>query len=146
MNRLLSSEAWLRPGDNAKMRTDITQVRGGIVEELYIDGQRVLRTFSKRPYTLGQACDGTIDVCVLALFISYCQTKGLDPQKLYHEAYSDVEQDYFNKTQQENWIMEAKQQGVIYPKCWGRTAYDGLLESLTEINNHSLRSGLEDLA
>ena len=91
--------------------------------------------FSPRPYKLGQPCDGSIDFCVLALLFDFCKKKGLNWKELYREAYpGENPDDDIN----ENFVKEmAEWQGVEYPKIWNEKAFEGLIESLTEINYHS---------
>ena len=45
--------------------------------------------FSKRPYTLGQACDGSISAPVIALYADFCKARGLDAVALLQRAYPD---------------------------------------------------------
>ena len=97
-------------------------------------------SFSKRPYQLAQACDGSIATCVLALFYHFCQVKQLSAFGLLKLAYPLEEQD-MNFS-----IIKkcAEWEGVIYPVRWNKKAFSGLLESLTEINYHSLVEVLSD--
>jgi hypothetical protein len=89
--------------------------------------------FSPRPYVLEQACDGSIDDCVHALFFNFCSKKGIDPVATYRMAYpEDNPPDYGEVLKSAEW------EGVKYPKRWDKKAFAGLIESLTEINNHSL--------
>jgi len=88
---------------------------------------------SPRPYVLGQACDGSIGDCVHALFFDFCSKKGIDPVAMYRMAYPEEEPiDYGEVRKVAEW------EGVKYPKRWDKKAFAGLIESLTEINNHSL--------
>lgn len=91
--------------------------------------------FSKRPYQLRQSCDGSIDSPVFALFNDFCVKKNLDPIKIYNSVYDDSK---LTKEELEIYTKFAEWQGVKYPKKWDKEAYEGLLDSLTEINNHSL--------
>lgn len=136
--KLISIDRWLRPGDKAKMVTKIYQIKDAIIQELWVNKRKVMSTKSKRPYKLGQSCDGTIDTCVHALFIEYCHSKKLNPYELYHQAYPDSEKTYYNENIQQEILAEAFKQGVCILKHWGKKEFDGLIESLTEINNHSL--------
>ena len=97
---------------------------------------RFTETFSKRPYVLGQACDGTIDSCVHGLFIEWCRNQGHDPQELYHAAYPDAPP--YSADMQASLLNEARLQGTTFPQHWGAKENDGLIASLSEINNHSL--------
>lgn len=97
---------------------------------------------SRRPYKLAQACDGSIDTPVHALFNTFCQAKRLDPVTLYRQAYPDEGEapDYAEVMDFANW------QGVKIPARWGQKQFAGLIESLTEVNNHSLVGVLLDMA
>ena len=135
----LHSNKWLRESDGAKMEIVVSKTNGGIRSKMFINGKQVMDTFSKRPYQLGQACDGTIDDCVHALFIDFCADLNLKPRELYFQAYPEAEKDgsYTPEIISELKIR-ANQEGVQYPTNWNKQAYLGLLESLGEINNHSL--------
>jgi hypothetical protein len=96
---------------------------------------------SPRPYRLGQACDGSINDCALALFVRFCRDEGHSPDSLYRMAYTD-------ERENPGWseaMRAAEWQGVVYPKRWNAKAKAGLLESLHEINFHSLASVVSDL-
>jgi hypothetical protein len=99
--------------------------------------------FSSRPYQLAQACDGSIGSCVLALFIAFCEARQFDPisllQRAYPEEPSYTEQDFIEIRRQADW------QHTAYPARWDRPAIGGLLESLHEINYHSLAGVVDDL-
>jgi len=139
---LLRVDEWKRH-DGAHLKVEVVKVQKGIRQRMYVDGVRVMDTFSKRPYTLGQACDGTIDVCVHALFISYCRAKGYNPETLFTTAYKN---EIYSPDRVHSTLKEAEKEGVRYPKEWGAKEFDGLLESLTQINNHSLVSVLMEKA
>ena len=83
---LLHQQYWQRPGDGAHMDIMVLRVPSGILYEMYSNGDRCFHQFSPRPYVPGQACDGTIDSSVFALFYNYCRTKGLGPAALYSKA------------------------------------------------------------
>ena len=89
--------------------------------------------FSPRPYVLGQACDGSIDDCVHALFFNFCSKRGIDPVATYKMAYPEEDPPDYSEV-----LKSAEWEGVKYPKRWDKKAFAGLIESLTEINNHSL--------
>jgi hypothetical protein len=76
-----------------------------------------------------------IDICVHALFISYCRAKGLDPETVFTSAYKNEK---YPPDLVEHTLKEAKREGVRYPKKWGTNEFEGLIESLTEINHRSL--------
>ena len=97
-------------------------------------------SFSPRPYQLGQACDGSVNECALALFVHFCAANGHAPDALYHTAYPD-------ERPLPAWrevVSAADWQGVGYPACWNRTALAGLLESLHAINYHQLAAVVAD--
>ena len=97
--------------------------------------------FSSRPYQPGQACDGSITVCVLALFYRFCQEQGHLPNALIRAAFpkQDMLPDW------KDIITSAQWQGVAYPKKWDSEANAGLLKSLHEINYHALAALVSDL-
>lgn len=93
---------------------------------------------SPRPYKLGQSCDGSIDQAVHALFYRYCNQAGISAEALYKKAYPDEKPPNY-----ENVIKAAEWEGVEFPEKWGTKEFEGLIESLTEINNHSLVNVLD---
>ena len=95
----------------------------------------------KRPYRLGGACDGSIDAPVMALFLDFCARHGLDAAVLYARAYPDD-----RPLEQGASADFARWQGVLIPYAWTAACFAGLLESLTEINNHTLRGVLDEAA
>lgn len=95
---------------------------------------------SARPYRFGQSCDGTIGSPVLAAFKVACDALGFDADALYKEAYSgrdDPLPDWARCRADADW-----QGGVVWPDQWDADAVAGVIESLTEINYHSLVSTL----
>jgi hypothetical protein len=98
---------------------------------------------SPRPYQLGQACDGSITGCVLALFSAFCEARKLDPNALLRRAYADerdfTEQDFAEIRLHADWERTA------YPEKWDRHAIEGLLESLREVNYHSLAEVVQNI-
>jgi len=118
----------------------VCKAEGGIVQQLYANGVELQSTFSPRPYHLGQACDGTIDPCVHALFIRWARAHGRDPQALYQQAYPDDDPGY-DVAEQEELPHEATAQGVEIPDSWGEAAFQGLITSLTEINHRNCSGG-----
>jgi hypothetical protein len=103
--------------------------------------QRGIR--SPRPYQLGQACDGSITTCVMALFEDFCKARRLDPIVLLRQAYSE---ESFSSTDFRVTRSAADWEGTAYPRRWGPKAIDGLLESLHEINYHALAAVVGDIA
>ena len=99
--------------------------------------------FSPRPYQLAQACDGSIGSCVLALFSAFCEAHHVDPIALLRRAYPDEPaysaQDFVEIRRQADWEHTA------YPARWDQSAIAGLLESLHEINYHSLAEVVDDI-
>ncbi len=98
-------------------------------------------TFSPRSYRLAQPCDGSINSCVLALFIRWCHAAGHCPEKLYQQAY--------DREQTPDWteaIAFAEWQGVAYPAQWGEVEMVELLESLHAVNYHSLAAIVAELS
>lgn len=97
---------------------------------------------SKRPYKAGQPCDGSIDSPVFHLCFQLCKAFSLDPVVIYHEAYDD-ERD-FNHNDVVAIAEFAEWQGVEAITNWTSHNILRVLDSLTEVNNHQLRSVLED--
>ena len=95
----------------------------------------------ERPYLLGGKCDGSTAAPVFALYLDFCTRHGLDAQALYGEAYPVTE-----ALEPDAITTFAHWQGVRIPHIWTAACYRGLLASLTEINNHMLRSVLEEAA
>jgi hypothetical protein len=96
--------------------------------------------FSPRPYQLGQACDGSITACALALFVRFCRDCGHDDEALMRTAYPNEKRGDLNE------IVEfADWQGVAYPAQWDEQAKAGLLGSLHAVNYHSLASEVAGL-
>lgn len=122
----------------------VVKVEGGIKYLIrqfkVINSDHVLREihergfFSARPYQLGQACDGSITACVLALFYRFCQEHGKLPNPLVRAAFprQQLELDWTDI------VATAQWQGVAYPARWNADANTGLVKSLHEINYHSL--------
>lgn len=98
-------------------------------------------TFSPRPYRLAQPCDGSINSCVLALFVHLCRATGHCPTKLYRRAYTREHVPDWTET-----VAFAEWQGVAYPVRWEEAEKAGLLQSLHEINHHSLALIVGELA
>ena len=95
----------------------------------------------RRPYRLGGACDGSIDAPVMALLLDFCRRHDLDADVLYALAYpGDTPLARDAITDFAHW------QGVRIPHTWTAACFAGLLASLTEINNHTLRSVLDEAA
>lgn len=99
--------------------------------------------FTKRPYTAGQACDGSISAPVYALFSKLCKNYGLDPVKVYNEAYAE-NQEKFTDEKLRKIIKSGEWQGVRYPDKWDEKSIKLVYKSLHEINSHYLVQILED--
>lgn len=91
---------------------------------------------SPRPYKPGQACDGTIDTPVIALFIHFCERLRLNPNEIYSEAYPGETIDCALTKKNAEW------EGVAYPKMWTEKNRKLLAQSLHNVNNHSLANVL----
>ncbi|MBO3462854.1 hypothetical protein G7B40_031495 [Aetokthonos hydrillicola Thurmond2011] len=143
--RLISTEQWNRPGDNSPMTSKVWKSDGGVIYDMFLKDELIQSTFSPRPYKLGQACDGTIDTCTIALLISYCRDKKIDLQALLNLCYPNDNWSYFTKDYQNNKLTLAHEEGLNIPLNWNSTAFDGLSDSLTEINWHSAVGALEML-
>ncbi len=100
--------------------------------------------FSKRPFQLGQSCDGSGDACCFALFHHFCLSQGLDSVALHRKAYFEREREQYQQPNPEAIQKFADWQGVAYPERWTEEAYKGLIKSLLDINNRSLVAVLED--
>src|SRR5436305_15275566 len=111
IEKLLRVEEWIRR-DGAHMKVEVVKVENGIRQRMFVDGVRVMDTCSPRPYTLGQGCDGTIDICVHALFISYCRAKGLDPETVFTSAHKNEK---YPPDLVEHTLKEAHREGIKYP-------------------------------
>jgi hypothetical protein len=96
--------------------------------------------FSPRPYQLGQACEGSITGCALALFVRFCRDCGHCAEALLRAAYPDENRGNLNDI-----VAFADWQGVAYPAQWDERAKAGLLESLHAVNYHSLASEVANL-
>lgn len=94
-----------------------------------------------RPYLLGGACDGSICAPVMALYLDFCARHRLDAQALHAEAYPKD-----GALEPESITTFAHWQGVRIPHTWTAACFAKLLKSLTEINNHMLRSVLAEAA
>ena len=118
-------------------------IRHIIIREKFMGSiNRLIKTaktgyFSRRPYLLAQACDGSIGAPVYALFIQFCVDNDLSYAGLYTRAYNEP----FGSAEWD--IQFGEWQGVAYPSEWDREACLGLLKSLTDINNHALVECLE---
>ncbi len=94
-----------------------------------------------RPYLLGQGCDGSITTPVLALYLNFCARHTLDALALYREAYPDEGELEIKAIK-----PFAEWQGVELPYVWTAACFANLLESLSAINYHMLRSVVGEYA
>lgn len=98
---------------------------------------------SKRPYKAGQSCDGSICSPTFHLYSQLCKAFYLDPIECYNLAYDDDEH-LLTQDDLASMIDFAEWQGVEVIKDWSNKNVFRVLDSLTEVNNHQLRSILED--
>ncbi|NJM74697.1 MAG: hypothetical protein HC852_01720 [Acaryochloridaceae cyanobacterium RU_4_10] len=94
--------------------------------------------FSKRPFAVGQGCDGSGGDCCFALYFHFCMNKGFDPIAMHREAYFERDGRHYQEPQPEEIKKLADWQGVAYPSQWTEQTYQGLIKSLYDINNRSL--------
>jgi len=92
---------------------------------------------SHRPYSPGQACDGTISACVIALFTDFCKKRSVNPVKIWNKAYPE-ERPKLTKRELAETKSFAEWQGVQYPKQWDAINVESLFESLHHANYHQL--------
>lgn len=140
---LIIDEKWQRKSDSVQMRLTKEKVSNGIIQKMYENNILIMETFSSRPYKLGQSCDGTIEECVFALYYDFCKQKKLNSVDIYNKVYSD------NKLTDEELkrcYHIALKEGITIPSIWNKEEFAGLLESLTEINNHSLVAYLNEIS
>jgi hypothetical protein len=100
--------------------------------------------FSKRPFQLGQGCDGSGDACCFALFHHFCLSHALNSVELHRKASFGRDLDKYQQPNPEAIQKFAEWQGVAYPVEWTEEAYEGLIKSLLDINNRSLVAVLEE--
>ena len=132
------------PGGVSYLNAWVPDTAAGVQRFFRWLAQRKLEFVSLRPYRLGQACDGTIGSPVLHAYHVACDALGLDADRLYKLAYpkwTDNPPDWDGCKHHAGW-----QGGVVWPDHWDAAALDGLAESLTAINYHSLRSEFEAAA
>ena len=136
------SEAWLRVDDGLRHQVMRWHKRPRLTEILA--ECKGTGFFSKRPYTLAQACDGSISAPVMALYADFCHARGLDPVTLLRRAYDDEDDCSPESLQRLRTIAERER--TAFPATWHTQAVDGLLVSLHEINYHQLAALVEDCA
>lgn len=95
---------------------------------------------SKRPYTAGQACDGSISSPALYLAMQLCDAFQLDFISCYHEAYNE---DVMTKETTKQISSFAMWQGVEIIQSWNKKKIEKVMDSLTAINYHQFRAVLE---
>ena len=134
----LVMEGFAKDGDELKylVYTPKDASIGTALESLKRYGRRV-----QRPYLLGGSCDGSITTPVLALYLDFCQQHKLDASSLYAKVYPGE-----GGLEEEAITTFADWQGVRIPYRWTAACFEGLLESLTKINYHTLRSILKGAA
>lgn len=139
-SKIIQCIQWRRLIDGVPMMLTVRKVKNGIIQRMYLDHQLIQKTFSKRPYRLGQVCDGTIQDCVYGLLILYCRAHPIDLEQLLAQAYPD--QPPFTEKYQKATLQCALEQGIVIPDQWDDMALNGLIDSLTEINCHTLADRL----
>lgn len=110
-------------------------------KELLIESTKTSPIKSKRPYRAGQVCDGSVYAPVMHLYYQLCTHYHIDPIALYHEAYNDHP---LTLSELQDACAFALWQGVEIITKWNYKTIERILESLTAINFHSLRSVVED--
>ena len=98
---------------------------------------------SCRPYCPGQACDGTISSCVIALFIDLCKQRNVSPVKIWNTAYPD-ERPRLSKKELKLRKEFADWQGVAYPRQWDTVQVELMIESLHNANYHQLATTISE--
>jgi hypothetical protein len=110
------------------------------VTEILFDATK-FSVHSPRPYKAGQSCDGSITSPVLHLYFQCCSAFNLNPIECYRQAYNDIS---LTRKDIQSIIAFATWQGVEIITDWNTDNIERVLDSLTKINNHSLRSVLEE--
>jgi hypothetical protein len=75
----------------------------------------------------------------VALFVDFCNAKGIDPTAIYRAAYPEREA----PTSWTDDVQAAEWQGVAYPEAWTDEAAARMLESLHAVNLHALAEAIE---
>ncbi|MBX7226396.1 MAG: hypothetical protein K1X55_10220 [Chitinophagales bacterium] len=96
---------------------------------------------SPRPYKAGQPCDGSIGAPVYFLYVKLCAHFSFSAIDLYEEAYSG---ETITNNDIQSICSFATWQGVEDITEWSDTTITRILESLTEINHHQLRTVVEE--
>lgn len=109
-------------------------------KELLIERTKTSPIKSKRPYRAGQGCDGSVYAPVMHLYYQLCTNYHIDPIALYQKAYQDHP---ITLSELQDTCAFALWQGVEIVKNWDEKTLERLLESLTAMNYHQLRSVLE---
>lgn len=133
------TEAWVKQAGGLKHQVMRWHKRPRITEiHIECTGKGF---FSKRPYRLAQACDGSITAPVVALYADWCHARSLNAASLMRKAYGadeDWSADDFARAR-----AQAEWEGTAFPQRWDKRAVRGLLESLHEINYHQLAERVE---
>ncbi|HTF18289.1 MAG TPA: hypothetical protein VK658_09475 [Chryseolinea sp.] len=108
-----------------------------------VDKTRKYGLESYRPYSPGQACDGTISACVIALFIDLCKHRNVNPVMIWNAAYPD-KKPRVNKKELALTKSFADWQRVAYPKQWDAVQIELMLESLHNANFHQLATTVSE--
>lgn len=96
---------------------------------------------SPRPYKAGQPCDGSIGAPAYYLYFTLCTHFSFSPTELYEEAYPG---ETLTPEEVQSIISFATWQEVEVITEWSDTTITRILESLTEINHHQLRTVVEE--
>ena len=96
---------------------------------------------SPRPYRAGQSCDGSIGAPVYSLYFMLCAHCSFSPIDLYEEAYPG---ETLTPDEIASIRSFADWQGVEKITEWSSATITRILESLTHINHHQLRSVVEE--
>ena len=140
--KLIYHENWETAGKGTPMETMVFRIPGGILHEVFADGNRHTHLFSPRPYVPGQPNDGTIEDCVYALLFDYCEAKRIDPAALHTQAYNDPGP--YHGEERARIIRRAMAEGVAFPETWDEDAFLGLVKSLREVGAAALAAVLAE--
>lgn len=132
-------EVWVKTEEGIRysiQRCELIEDPANKVKE-WVDKTRRFGLASHRPYTPGQACDGTISACVTALFIDLCKHRNINPVTVWNTAYPDKKESV-KKKELELTKEFAEWQSVAYPKQWDAVQIELMIESLHNASFHQL--------
>lgn len=132
-------EVWVKTEDGLRYSIQRCHLVDNPAEHVkeWVDKTRKFGLESYRPYSPGQACDGTISACVTALFIDLCKHRNVNPVTIWNTAYPD-EKPRVSKKNLGLTKNFADWQRVAYPRHWDAVQIDLILESLRHANFHQL--------